>query len=152
MNLTNLDDYITLYTKIFKFDSLEEPGGPGQGSQGQGPQGKGPEVSAPISIETNDYIYIDLSKLDIPSIYVNIFDQDEIHANGLNIGDGHSYVDFKKHKPTRVISFYRRDIDNTLLPMEYTDKKLYSIVNGKRIPIGAIIKELQGVLDQMSKI
>jgi len=138
-----LDEYIALYKKIFVF--------PEEGTKGVKP--KVPEV--PILKKTKDYIYIDLSKLDVPSIYINVFDQEGIQANGLNIGDEYSYVDFKKHIRTGVISFYRRNkIDNELLPMQYTtDNELHAIMNdGTRYKFGAIIDELQSVLTHISQI
>jgi hypothetical protein len=143
MNLTPpLNDYITLYTKIFAVDA---------------PPATVPVPTAPITVPTatinpEDYIYIDMSKITVPSIYVKVSDQKKIKTNGLNIGDGYSYLDFNKHIPTGVISFYRRDrsINNTL-PMQYnpSNTKLYAIVNGKSRQFKQISPELQKVLDQI---
>jgi hypothetical protein len=121
---SNIDEYIKLYTRIFVFDKDATPD------------------------KSTD---IDLSKLNVPSIYTNVSVQDVIQRNGLNIGDGYSYLDFKKDKLTGVITFYRRNPNNKLLSMEYipSDKTLYAIVNGTRHKISAIIDELQQVLDQM---
>ena len=123
----DLNDYLELYKRIFVFDQKL----------------------------TSSY-RVDLSKLDINSIYVNVFSnlggKININTTGLNFGDGHSYVDFEKH-PDGTITFYRRNqVNNKLLPMKYTraDNKLAVIVNGTRYELGAIIDELQSVLDQIS--
>ena len=127
---SNIDQYIELYKRIFVFDSAIDAG----------------------KDAGKDLVAVDLSKLKVPSIYSNLLVQGVIQQNGLNIGDGYSYLDFKKNKRTGVISFYRRNTNNKLLPMEYIpspDKTLYAIVNGTRHKIGAIIDELQQVLDQI---
>jgi hypothetical protein len=125
----DLNDYLELYKRIFVFDQ---------------------KLTSPYRV--------DLSKLDINSIYVNVFSKlgqkpsININTAGLNFGDGHSYVDFEKH-PDGTITFYRRNqVNNKLLPMKYTraDNKLAVIVNGTRHELGAIIDELQSVLDQIS--
>ncbi len=137
-------DYIELYKRVFVFD--------GTGPQGtlipqgpQGPQGtQGPEKSK--------YFYFDLSKLNIPSIYVKIYDSNGIKANGLNLGgDEYSYVDFKKHRDTGIISFYRRNPrNNRNVLMEYdpTTKKL----SANSQIIGAIHPQLQQVLETLQSI
>jgi hypothetical protein len=133
---SNIDEYIDLYNRIFLLDK------PAKIIQTKPAENKD---------NKKDLVAIDLSKLKVPSIYANFSGQGVIQRNGLNIGDGYSYLDFKKHTHTGTISFYRRNPDKTMVSMEYipSEKRLYSIVNGQRNQI-RVIKELQQVLDQIS--
>jgi len=141
-----LNEYIALYNKIFVFDQAPAPA---------------PGIEKGQTQKALTRKYFDLSKLDVPSIYANIFqgqtlNSPEIKANGLNIGDGYSYVDFYSDPPFEVIHFYRRELmENgkyTLLPMHYntqTTNLTATLPNKQIYEFKAIQPQLQAVLQKL---
>ncbi len=116
----NINEYIKLYTHIFEFDNARPTP---------------PPLSSSTSTSTSKYPkYIDMSKFNVPSIYTNVFGTSptegvpKIKANGINIGDGHSYVDFKIDLDTsgnKIITFYRRSFDKSTKKYKLIHMKYY---------------------------
>lgn len=148
----NIDEYIKLYTRIFAFDKPPTP------------------PPAPATTSISEYPkYIDMSKFNVPSIYTNVFGTSptiggitpKIKSNGINIGDGHSYVDFKidlDKTGNKLITFYRRSFDKTTKKYKLIQMKYYfdTATNSWKLSapeynyiFTAIQPELENILEQI---
>ena len=126
-----------------------------QGAQAQAEQGAQAQGANGVHQQSPDYIYYDMSKIKKPpSIYATVSNNTQtISGNALNIGDGYSYLDFKKNIKTGMIHFQRRNPTNgSLVNMEYdkTTKTLSAILRGKKIVFLTIIPEFQHILNQLT--
>ncbi len=122
-----------------------------QGAQ----QGQVQSTANGVQQQSPDYIYYDMSKIKkLASIYATVSNNTQtISGNSLNIGDGYSYLDFKKNVKTGIIHFQRLDPKNgSLVNMEYdkTTKKLSAILPRKNYVFPFIGKEMQYVLNQLT--